>query len=905
MKVLQSLETLRLKTVYQHALCHLSNEGLNGVEQCYNLLKHFADNYLSFQYKSLICSNENQLTQMTQSTNSNSQTQSNGSNYVNDEWKLKYLYALSAFTLRRYSESEGILLSSNKTNMNNSVDALIPNHSQSFLLLGQMCYKLNRYDESIIYLKKCLSIDSWNWSAFKTLSQIAAAQQSDIDDMFQFDNQMIKQQIVPCDVSAVASNDNWKSNSNTVSSQISFADYSSIDNSLSANRIVNVTVNNENTPPIVRGKLFDKISVTNQSQINESKLPLASTETICNTASSVTPNTNSSVVSLTKSNQIGEIKSKSDVFSRLSQSISMHKKRNPSIVPELSDANNSSNLHDSIVESRFINVSSVENTKITARRSARLAESKSSKLLSNSGTNELVINKQIVSPLTPAVNEQSNDVTFSKDGNNFDQQSNSTSTSANIHNDLNNEFFDLKTVQTHLRILCQSYRLMNRYSISSALELLFELNKSISNSHFIYSLIGKCYSDLGQYKESLKYFEKQLKIYSYSFYNIEIYSSVLWHLKRDIELSLLCQHYTTYLKYNYKTYIICGNLFSLRSEQNLCIIFFNYALKLCYNNSDYILTLLGHESYSSELYDNAIKYYRRSLLINSTNNYYSYFGLGQIYLKQELYELSLYYFNRSIEINSQNTILLYYTSECELKLNNLINSLNTLNDAEIINQNLSQNNNNNNSQNSNIKNVNMLNFIFNNIQIKYQKLLILIKLNKLFESLKLCEELISYAPREQILYLLKAKIQKQIIKQNKSVIKKQINQQQLNSNKYFNNSHLNNLQSSRQKNDQQLTHQRLSNLQQLDQPTSQQLSNRQQLNNESSQPNLSEKDQDTISNMNITELQNDLINSLICALECCDGQIKDRNSIKQQIEKLQMNNLEEEGNQQNETDENQ
>jgi len=199
----------------------------------------------------------------------------------------------------------------------------------------------------------------------------------------------------------------------------------------------------------------------------------------------------------------------------------------------------------------------------------------------------------------------------------------------------------------------------------------------------------------------------------------------------------------------------------------------------------------------------------------------------------------------------------------------------------------------------------MLNFIFNNIQIKYQKLLILIKLNKLFESLKLCEELISYAPREQILYLLKAKIQKQIIKQNKSVIKKQINQQQLNSNKYFNNSHLNNLQSSRQKNDQQLTHQRLSNLQQLDQPTSQQLSNRQQLNNESSQPNLSEKDQDTISNMNITELQNDLINSLICALECCDGQIKDRNSIKQQIEKLQMNNLEEEGNQQNETDENQ
>ena len=55
---------------------------------------------------------------------------------------------------------------------------------------------------------------------------------------------------------------------------------------------------------------------------------------------------------------------------------------------------------------------------------------------------------------------------------------------------------------------------------------------------------------------------------------LDIYSTTLWHLQKDIEMSFLAQEVTDFEKTSSEAWCVVGNCFSLQKEPELALKFF-------------------------------------------------------------------------------------------------------------------------------------------------------------------------------------------------------------------------------------------------------------------------------------------------------------------------------------------
>lgn len=93
---------------------------------------------------------------------------------------------------------------------------------------------------------------------------------------------------------------------------------------------------------------------------------------------------------------------------------------------------------------------------------------------------------------------------------------------------------------------------------------------------------------------------------------MEIYSTLLWHLHRDIPLSFLAQELVLVDSQSPQAWIAVGNCFSLQKEHAQALTCFRRAAQLD-PNCAYAYTLSGHESVSTEEYDKAINFFRTAI----------------------------------------------------------------------------------------------------------------------------------------------------------------------------------------------------------------------------------------------------------------------------------------------------
>ena len=55
---------------------------------------------------------------------------------------------------------------------------------------------------------------------------------------------------------------------------------------------------------------------------------------------------------------------------------------------------------------------------------------------------------------------------------------------------------------------------------------------------------------------------------------MDVYSTTLWHLRKEFDLSYLAQEFTDFDKLSPETWCIVGNCFSLQNEHDSAIKFF-------------------------------------------------------------------------------------------------------------------------------------------------------------------------------------------------------------------------------------------------------------------------------------------------------------------------------------------
>ncbi|XP_065849813.1 cell division cycle protein 27 homolog B isoform X2 [Euphorbia lathyris] len=283
-----------------------------------------------------------------------------------------------------------------------------------------------------------------------------------------------------------------------------------------------------------------------------------------------------------------------------------------------------------------------------------------------------------------------------------------------------------------LRSLGEGYRLSCLYRCQDALDAYMKLPHKHYNTGWVLSQVGKAYFELVDYLEADRAFSLARRASPYSLEGLDIYSTVLYHLKEDMKLSYLAQELLSTDRLAPQSWIAMGNCYSLQKDHETALKNFQRAVQLD-SRFAYAHTLCGHEYVALEDFESGIKSYQSALRIDS-RHYNSWYGLGMVYLQQEKFEFSEHHFRMAFQINPHSSVIMSYLGMALHALKRNAEALDMMERAILADK--------------------------KNPLPMYQKASILMSLESFEEALEVLEELKEYAPRESSVYALMGKIYK-------------------------------------------------------------------------------------------------------------------------------------------------
>ncbi|CAF2156684.1 unnamed protein product [Brassica rapa subsp. trilocularis] len=283
-----------------------------------------------------------------------------------------------------------------------------------------------------------------------------------------------------------------------------------------------------------------------------------------------------------------------------------------------------------------------------------------------------------------------------------------------------------------LRTLGEGCRLSYMYKCQEALDTYMKLPHKHYNTGWVLSQVGKAHFELIDYLEAEKAFRLARQASPYSLEGMDIYSTVLYHLKEDMKLSYLAQELISTDRLAPQSWCAMGNCYSLQKDHETALKNFLRAVQLNPRFA-YAHTLCGHEYATLEDFENGMKSYQNALRVD-TRHYNAWYGLGMIYLRQEKLEFSEHHFRMAFLINPSSSVIMSYLGTALHALKRSEEALEIMEQAILADR--------------------------KNPLPMYQKANILVCLERLDEALEVLEELKEYAPSESSVYALMGRIYK-------------------------------------------------------------------------------------------------------------------------------------------------
>uniref|UniRef100_A0A673B9G4 Cell division cycle protein 27 homolog n=1 Tax=Sphaeramia orbicularis TaxID=375764 RepID=A0A673B9G4_9TELE len=290
------------------------------------------------------------------------------------------------------------------------------------------------------------------------------------------------------------------------------------------------------------------------------------------------------------------------------------------------------------------------------------------------------------------------------------------------------------SVMALLRELGRGYQALCSYNCREAIHILTALPPQHYNTGWVLTHIGRAYFELAEYAQAERLFSEVRRIESYRVEGMEIYSTTLWHLQKDVALSALSKDLTDMDKNCPEAWCVAGNCFSLQREHDIAIKFFQRAIQVDPGFA-YAYTLLGHEFVLTEELDRALACFRNAIRVNN-RHYNAWYGLGMIYYKQEKFNLAEIHFKKALSINPQSSVLLCHIGVVQHALKKSDAALETLNRAIGIDP--------------------------KNPLCKFHRASILFANDKYKAALQELEELKQIVPKESLVYFLIGKVYKKL-----------------------------------------------------------------------------------------------------------------------------------------------
>ncbi|KAI4472840.1 hypothetical protein M0802_016479, partial [Mischocyttarus mexicanus] len=285
-----------------------------------------------------------------------------------------------------------------------------------------------------------------------------------------------------------------------------------------------------------------------------------------------------------------------------------------------------------------------------------------------------------------------------------------------------------------LKELGMAYQHLSQYNCAQAIEILSVLPTQHYNTGWVLSMLARAHFEMMDYKKSAGYFAEVRQLEPQRTELMEIYSTVLWHMHAEVQLSTLAQELVFEDRNSPAAWCATGNLFSAQTEHETAIKFFQRAIQVD-PNFPYAYTLLGHEYVMTEELDKAITAFRNAIRLDS-RHYNAWFGLGTIFSKQEQYSLAELHFKRALQINPQNSAIMCHIGVVQHALKKTDQALRTLNTA-ITND-------------------------PNNTLCKFHRATINFSIGRHSEALREFEELKNIVPKESLVYYSIGKVHKKL-----------------------------------------------------------------------------------------------------------------------------------------------
>ncbi|KAI2642878.1 tetratricopeptide [Xylaria nigripes] len=222
---------------------------------------------------------------------------------------------------------------------------------------------------------------------------------------------------------------------------------------------------------------------------------------------------------------------------------------------------------------------------------------------------------------------------------------------------------DIGKVEETLKFLIElmkkfgsGYIALSQYRSVDALAAYTSLPRSHQDTPWVLSQVGRAYYEQASYAEAEKYYRRLRILAPTRLEDMEVYSTILWFLKRETDLSFLAHELLDASWHSPQAWCALGNAWSLARDHEQALRCFKRATQLNPKFA-YAFTLQGHEHVSNEEYEKALTAYR--LAISADRRHYNaYYGIGRVYEKLGSYDKAYTHFHSASIINPTNAVLI-------------------------------------------------------------------------------------------------------------------------------------------------------------------------------------------------------------------------------------------------------
>ncbi|KAL3317294.1 anaphase-promoting complex subunit cdc27 [Cichlidogyrus casuarinus] len=217
-----------------------------------------------------------------------------------------------------------------------------------------------------------------------------------------------------------------------------------------------------------------------------------------------------------------------------------------------------------------------------------------------------------------------------------------------------------------LQILGKAYSLMVQFRCQDCANKLAKIPARHLATTRLLTWAASCYMHIGEYKGAKRLFQEARTYEPWQLLGMDLYSTVLWHLKDHVAISSLAHELFKLDQNAPEVWCAAGNCFSLNKESHIAIKFFQQALKANPHHS-YAAALLGHEFMVNRNMYLALSAFQHALSIEP-RLYSALFGISNVYFTQEQYREAEMHLVLAVRIFPRSSELLTHLGVVRAKL---------------------------------------------------------------------------------------------------------------------------------------------------------------------------------------------------------------------------------------------